>query len=69
MHDIKQENLRAIRKSYKLTQKKLADMLKISVRSIICYEANTQKCSQTALELLKYKLEELQENDKKVIIQ
>ena len=58
---IEQKEIRSIRKKYGLTQGELAEILHLSLQTIKFYEACTRKASACVLDLLSYKVQELQE--------
>lgn len=66
---IDQKDLKKIRKEYQLTQEAIAKMLHVSLQSVKFYESFTRKASATVLDLLSYKLRDLQSEQKKATLQ
>jgi len=65
---IEQKDIRELRKRYGLTQEQLAKMLHIATNSVKRYETCTRKISNSMLDLLSYKIKELQEDQKAAIL-
>jgi len=65
---IEQKDIREIRKKYGLTQEQLAKMLHVAVNTVKRYESCTRKISNSMLDLLSYKVKELQKEQKAAIL-